>query len=447
MPSILILGAGPTGLSAADKLRSLGFEDFLILEREKHPGGLCASYKTPAGFTYDFGGHVLFSIDNFFENWLDDVLDGDVIPHFRNANIYMKNIFIPYPFQNNIHCLPVDDAYDCIAGAIDARLASQKNSTPPHNFKEWLLRNFGEGICRHFMIPYNEKVWATPLDLMGYSWIAERVSMVDPKLLIKNMLYSKRDSSWGPNSRFVFSRIGGTGQIFVNLAKRAGEDKIKYNEEVTEIDVANKKVKCRSGREESYEYLITTIPLDRLISIMRPLPQGWEDFPSKFLHNRVTCFGLGIKGDCPSDKHWTYFSEPNFPTYRVTYLSNYSLFMAPNLHHFCLLCEVAHSDLMPFADGDMKEEVIKGVVKAGFLGPYSRGDIVEVWERTEEYAYPVPFLRRDEILDEVIPSLEEMGIFSRGRFGLWKYEIGNTDHSVIQGIETASLIHSKIAGR
>ena len=67
------------------------------------------------------------------------------------------------------------------------------------------------------------------------------------------------------------------------------------------------------------------------------------------------------------------------------------------------------------------------------MARYNEKDLVEIWEKTSEYAYCVPFKGRDEVLEKIIPELEKRDIYSVGRFGLWKYEIGNTDHSVLQG--------------
>lgn len=69
-----------------------------------------------------------------------------------------------------------------------------------------------------------------------------------------------------------------------------------------------------------------------------------------------------------------------------------------------------------------------------------RRDIVSVWEHHPEYSYPIPTVDRDRILASVIPWLESRGIFSRGRFGMWKYEVANTDHTLMQGVEVVNRL-------
>src|SRR5690554_6892622 len=106
---IVIIGAGPTGLGAAYRLHELGFSNFTVFERESHVGGLSASFVDPRGFTWDIGGHVLFSHYGYFDRCMDSVLGDEWVYHAREAWIWMKERFIPYPFQNNIRYLPPEE--------------------------------------------------------------------------------------------------------------------------------------------------------------------------------------------------------------------------------------------------------------------------------------------------------------------------------------------------
>jgi hypothetical protein len=88
----------------------------------------------------------------------------------------------------------------------------------------------------------------------------------------------------------------------------------------------------------------------------------------------------------------------------------------------------------------MIEETITGLENAGMLQPGERANIVSRWCYYADYSYPTPSVDRDEILAEVIPWLEERGIYSRGRFGMWKYEVSNTDHTLMQGVEVVNRL-------
>ena len=165
----LIIGAGPTGLGAAWRLAELGEDNFLVLERDAWVGGLAASFADPAGFTWDVGGHVVFSHYPAFDRLLETLLGDDVLRHQRESWIRVAGTFVPYPFQNNIRRLPPELVWECVKGLLDAGRDALQNvhPAPPAHFGEWIDRVFGPGIARLFMVPYNFKVWAHPARLMS----------------------------------------------------------------------------------------------------------------------------------------------------------------------------------------------------------------------------------------------------------------------------------------
>ena len=151
--------------------------------------------------------------------------------------------------------------------------------------------------------------------------------------------------------------------------------------------------------------------------------------------------GIGIKQPCPSTKSWMYFPEDNCPFYRVTYLSNYSPYMTPdNATHYSLLCETSYSDHKPVNADTIVEDTITGLVNAGLIKDEDRKDIVSKWLYHAKYSYPTPSVERDGILAQAIPFLEKHDIYSRGRFGMWKYEVANTDHTLMQGVECVNRL-------
>ncbi|NMC48627.1 MAG: NAD(P)-binding protein, partial [Desulfovibrio sp.] len=200
----LIIGAGPTGLGAADRLRELGQDDFLVLERGPHVGGLSASFTDTAGFTWDLGGHVVFSHFEHFDRMLADLLGDDVLHHQREAWIRMAQTWVPYPFQNNIRRLPPELVWECVQGLLAVAGNGSNGKRPPAHFREWIDTSFGAGIARLFMLPYNFKVWAHPAETMSHRWIGERVSVVDVSRVLKNIILGRDDVSWGPNRTFAF---------------------------------------------------------------------------------------------------------------------------------------------------------------------------------------------------------------------------------------------------
>jgi hypothetical protein len=151
--------------------------------------------------------------------------------------------------------------------------------------------------------------------------------------------------------------------------------------------------------------------------------------------------GIGVADPCPSTKCWMYFPDQDSPFYRVTYLSNYSPEMTPGPDHFSLLAEVSASPYKVEDPDDVVERTIEGMVACQLLTrEQAETKIVSRQLLRVPYSYPVPTIGRDAALEVIQPWLMERKIYSRGRFGAWRYEIGNTDHSVMMGVEVADLL-------
>ena len=426
----LIIGAGPTGLGAAHRLTELGTGDFLVLERNSHFGGLAASFRDAAGFTWDVGGHVVFSRYEYFNRLLDELLGADKLEHQRIARVRMAERWLPYPFQNNIRHLPKDLIWECVQGLL------QERSGDLHTFRDWIQYVFGPGIARLFMLPYNFKVWATPPELMQYSWIGERVSVVDLEGVLKNLILGLDDAAWGPNNVFRFPLQGGTGDIFNRLAARVA-DRVRLNAEVVKVDVQTQTVHLADGQRLGWKYLLNTGPLDMLVrDWVRPEADALRRAADDLEHNSVFVSGVGVDGLRHDPTCWMYFPESNCPFYRVTNFHNYS----PNNvarpgRQMGFMSEVSSSRHKPEDLDRMQARVLDGLKATTLVRP--EDNIVSTWEMNVDYGYPVPTLGRDRALGVLQPWLEERGIFSRGRFGGWKYEVANMDHSVMQGVEWA----------
>lgn len=438
----LIIGAGPTGLGAAWSLDAQGERDFLVLERAPQTGGLAASFTDDAGFTWDVGGHVLFSHYPVFDRLVAELLGDDVLHHQRESWIRVADTFVPYPFQNNIRRLPPELAWECVEGLLAAGAAAvQGYAAPPAHFEEWIRRVFGPGIARLFMLPYNFKVWAHPPTLMSHAWIGERVSVVDAARVIKNIVLGRDDVAWGPNNTFRFPLRGGTGEIYRRLAARFG-DRVRLAQAVARIDPVRRLVRTDDGQEIGYDRLLSTAPLDRLVTdLLQGATPAMLAAAAKLRHNGAVIHGLGVAG-APSDPRcWMYFPEANCPFYRVTNFHNYSPNNTPDPdgrrpRHRALMTETSFSDYKP-EEPDLTERTVDGLVNTTLLAPQDRRGLVSVWQRRVDYAYPVPTLDRDAALGVLQPALAALGIASRGRFGAWKYEVGNMDHSFMQGVQWA----------
>lgn len=437
---ILILGAGCTGLGAACRLHELGYTNFQVLEANSYPGGLSASFVDDKGFTWDLGGHVQFSHYDYFDRLMDRALGSAWLRHVRQSYIQLRRKLIPYPFQNNLRYLPPEDLATCIKGLIQVQ---QDGHKPSANFYDWVLQSFGQGIADIFLLPYNFKVWAHPAAAMSDQWVGERVATVDLARVIDNVILGRDDPGWGPNSTFRFPLRGGTGAIWTAVAGLVPDSRIRYNSAVTAIDADRHIVSTATGEQYSYDVLIATLPLDSLAGLLGDSKLSRHAAELKFATTHVV--GIGLIGPPPENlaaKNWMYFPESDCPFYRVTVFSNYSPSNVPNpAIHWSLMAEVSESSFKPVSAESLIRDVIQGMLSTRLIR--SDGDILSVWQHRIERGYPVPTIDRDEHLGALLPDLENRSIYSRGRFGAWKYEVANQDHTCMQGVE---LINRLVCG-
>jgi protoporphyrinogen oxidase len=437
-PRIVIIGAGPCGLGCARELERLGHQNWVLCERWNHAGGHAASHVDPQGFTWDEGGHVVFSHYREFDRLLEEVMGDEVLFHERSSYIRFDDRWVPYPFQNNLRYLPAEPAYECLVGLIEA-----PGGDPTTDFGTWMEATFGTGITKHFMRPYNTKVWAIPPDLMQSHWIGERVSVVDYKGALRTVVYGDDDVAWGPNNSFMFPETGGTGEIYRRAAERLSNP-VQYGREVSQVDAEARTVTFSDGTKEGYDFLVSTMPVDLLVESLTRAPENVRAAAGDLEHNGVYIVGIGYEAPLKDDKSWLYFPQNNAPFYRATNFAKYAASNVPeaDTSRYCAyMTEISYSPYKDEAREGLEDRVEAGLRAAGVVE--GRPPVASMHVIDSPYAYPIPTLRRDAALGIIQPWLMEQGILSRGRFGSWKYEIGNMDHAVKMGLDAARLIVQK----
>jgi UDP-galactopyranose mutase len=434
-PRIAIIGAGPCGLACARELERLGHHEWTIFERASHAGGLASSVVDPAGFTWDLGGHVVFSHFGEFDALLAEVMGDDIWQHDRSSYVRFDDRWVPYPFQNNLRYLPEPVVQECLTG-----LERAPGGDPGMDFGTWMQGMFGDGITKHFMRPYNFKVWATEGSAMSSTWIAERVSVIDYERVAANVRDGRDDLAWGPNNTFVFPAYGGTGEIYRRVAQPLA-DRIHYDSEIVAVSPQERRLRLAGGGEHEYDALISTMPLDLLVGKLSDRPDALVEAARDLRHNNVYMVGVGYEAPLADDKSWMYFPQDTTPFYRATNFAKYAPANVPgaDVSRFCAyMTETSYSDVKHEPRDGLEQRVEAGLRAAGVVE--GRPPVVSIHVEDIKYAYPVPTVGRDAALDLIQPWLTERGIYSRGRFGSWRYEIGNMDHAVKMGIDAAHRV-------
>ncbi len=493
----VVIGAGPTGLSAA---YHLGAESLLV-EQHDRVGGWCRSIED-RGFTFDYAGHIMFSNDPYVHEMYEMLVGGNVHWQDREAWIYSKGVYTRYPFQGALYGLPADVIKECIVGAIEARFgalhaphangnghvangnghargngraaanghvaasgngntcgkdelidccadgileASAKRGVAhvagprqePRNFEEFIYNVWGAGIAKHFAIPYNRKLWAVPLAEMETSWLGGRVPLPDLEEMIEGAL-SPVPKPMGPNARFGYVLRGGFQALMDGfLPHLAGE--LRLGAKVTRVSPRLHRVEFADGRVASYRYLISTMPLPVLVRLVGDeAPPEVQAAARGLRHVSVRCVNLGVGRENVTEKHWIYYPEdPVF--HRIFVQGNASPHCNPP-GGFGLTCEITYSPHKPLpCDGDaLIQRCVDDCRKVGILRD---GD--PIWAANQldlPYAYVVYDHGRARNVATIRAWLAEHDVVLAGRYSEWAYY--NSDHAFLAGKAAAEQVRA-----
>ena len=421
--------------------------EWTLVESSPDAGGLARTVVDDQGFLWDMGGHVIFSHYAYFTRLLDYLLPGpdDWNSKIREAWVWMRGTFIPYPLQQNLHRLPKPEVVACIDGLLENE-RRRASFTKPVTYADWMEQSFGRGLCDVFMRPYNFKVWAYSADKMNVEWMGERVATVNVSRIIHNMILEKDELGWGPNNTFRFPMRGGTGAIWRRLAEVLPQEKFQFGKKVKKIDVVSKTISYEDGTSESYDAIVSTMPMNRLCQIV----EGTTKIPriellekaKEFRYSSSHILGFGMEGQPPPhllSKCWLYFPEDDCPFYRATVFSNYSPYNVPKPgEQWSLMCEVAESPEKPVDLANIITITERGLRNTKLISDDTK--IISRFHVRLEHGYPTPFFGRDQLCTPLFEEFEAHQIFSRGRFGTWKYEVSNQDHSMMLGVEAIDRI-------
>lgn len=437
-PRIAIIGAGPTGLCAAYRLTELGYTNWQLVEATPKASGLACTIVDESKFAWDIGVHCLFSHFEFFDALLDRMLPPeDWLYHQRYSPARMRGVWVGYPVQANLWRLPEAEVMGIVKDL--AQKEAQPPPPKPRDFRQWLHAGFGEKLTESFMAPYNAKVWAHPAEEMNSIWVGERVATIKFEDILSNVIRRKDAPAWGPNAQFRYP-INGTGMIWEKVFSELPKENTRLNARVTAVRTVpgSKALELQDGSRVPFDGLLSTMPLPLLLRSLPDAPHlaaladgdnGAADH-SRFKHQTCNVFGVGIEGSAIPEilngVHWVYFPEDEFIFYRVTVLSNFSPRMVPKPYNqWSLLVEVSESKhrVVPKSRKKLRGMVKDGLIRSGMMP--ADATIVTMWDMRLEYGYPVPYVERNMHVHEADHELRKLGIWSRGRFGSWKYEVGN----------------------
>jgi protoporphyrinogen oxidase len=433
---IVIVGAGLAGLSTAYHLSGTPYR---LYEREQEVGGLCRSYKKD-GFTFDYTGHLLHFRQPEIKALVERLLAGKMQKHSRKSFIYSHRTYTEYPFQVNTHGLPPEVVRECLMGFI-ATLTQPSSFilSKDRSFKQWILDNLGEGMAKHFMVPFNEKLWQVSLDELTSDWVSWLVPKPELKDVINGALGIK-DKAFGYNPSFLYPATDGIKVLPESFLP--GINGIRNGMELIEVDSKRRRALFHDrlsgeSRDEHYESLVSTIPILELVRRCLDFPAHLKEAAEGLRWVSVYNLNMGVAREQVSDKHWLYFPEPEYPFYRVGFPMNFS----PSLGRVgcsSMYVEMSHR---PSEHQSMEELVTRarsGMEQAGILR--SDDQIVVADVKDLHYAYVYFDRHRARALPEILAELERRGIHSIGRYGRWEHT--SMEDAIGQGKQLAERLRA-----
>jgi protoporphyrinogen oxidase len=306
---------------------------------------------------------------------------------------------------------------------------------PPKNFHEWILRAFGEGIAKHFMVPYNQKLMGVKLTEMMPAYAERFIPRPSTEDVMRGALGFSKESL-GYNAKFVYPREGGISSLPRALANGLKTGPL-YSTDVKSVNLANRTATLSSGETVKFKHLLNTMPLVKFISILEDAPKDVRAAAAKLRATTVHYFDIGVRGpgDVASNYHWIYFPEPEYVFYRA---GSYSAVHADAAPAGCRSYYVEMSgvdDLLKDLE-PLKKRVLADLRRAKVLS--DQDEILFMELAQIPHAYVVFDQNYEEARGFVIDYLAKQNILTSGRWGGWNY--GGMEDAMLDGKAAAEKI-------
>jgi protoporphyrinogen oxidase len=392
----IILGAGPSGLTFANKLLQSGEESFIVLEKESEAGGLCRSLIINDSPLDIGGGHFLDVKRKEVLDFLFSFLPKEEWQlHKRKSTIITNGSEIDYPFEANIWQLPIAEQIDYLLSISKTELGSK---TMPKKFIDWIYWKLGDKIAKDYMIPYNKKMWSMDLNKLGTYWLYKLPDVSLRETLI-SCLTKKPAGQIPAHAEFLYPLKYGYGEVWKRMATVLGNH-IVYNFNINSIDISTKTI----NNQYSGDIIINTIPWKEFKKTN--IPDSIITLINKLIQSSIRI--SYYKEDFKSDAHWTYLPDINLPHHRVLNRSN-----------FC-----------PGSRGywtEMNEK--RSEIKYKTSG----------WKHINKYAYPINTLQKPNEIKKILAFFQKRNIYGLGRWGEWEHM--NSDVAVERAISLFKQIY------
>ena len=416
-----ILGGGIAGLSLSYFLGP----DSEVLEKDGTCGGLCRSYHTQ-GFTYDLGGHILFSKDQEILDFELSMLGDKAGQFYRRNSVWFKKRFVKYPFENGLSVLDKQDNFECLFHFI------QNQPGPQNNFRDWIYNTFGKGLAEKYLIPYNTKIWNTAPELMQTQWV-ERIPKPPLEDIVKSALGIETEG-YVHQLHFYYPKSGGFEELPKAFEAHV-KDRIVTNFPVSEIRRTAGGWHVANGKgEREYEKLINTMPIFDFIKALKGVPPEVQKAVADLKYNSLIVVMVGVAKPQLTDNFAVYVPQEDLPFHRLCFYGYFGNAYVPEGSSSAVAEITANEgdDVWSMTDKQIASVVVDGLDKEGFL---NKKDVYLTEVQRTKYAYVIYDLDYEKNTSIIYNWCRQQGIEQCGRFAEFRYY--NSD-AVIRSAKTVS---------
>jgi protoporphyrinogen oxidase len=451
---VVIVGAGPAGLTAAYELSKKG-QRVVVLEADpQYVGGISRTVEYH-GYRFDIGGHRFFSKSREVEDLWTEILGADMLERPRSSRIFYRGKFYAYPLKplEALSQLGLTESTLCVLSFLRARL---KPMCKPRSFEDWVVNEFGERLFRIFFKTYTEKVWGMSCNELSADWAAQRIKGLTLGGAIKNALLPRRK----PVNRaqavttlidtFRYPRLG-PGMMWEACAKKVralgGEVLLGRTVVACRIDAGNSAwtvtARTADGTTEEFrgEHLVSSMPMRQLVAQIEPrLPEAALRSGNSLRYRDFLTIGLILRERNRFTDNWIYIHDPNVKMGRVQNYKSWSPEMVPDpnfccygLEYFCF----EGDGLWTMRDADL---IALGAIELEQVGLCNATDVVDGCVVRQPKAYPVYDDDYQQHVGVVRRALDAnyRNLHLVGRNGMHKYN--NQDHAMMTALLAARNI-------
>lgn len=443
---VIIIGAGPAGLTAAYELCKHSVPA-VVLEADSVVGGIArtVNYK---GYSFDIGGHRFYTQWDEVQKIWEEILGDSFLLRPRLSRIYYRKKFFSYPLvaKNALFGLGLLEALRTVASYLRARLSP---SPQEENLEQWLCNRFGRRLFENFFKTYTEKVWGIPCSEIHAEWAARRIRGLSLASALRNALWRrKRPGAKTLMNEFHYPERG-PGQMWETLAARlrARNYPVLTDHRVVRIRHRNGKLTglTTAGPEGEKHFegtdFISSAPLREVIDCLEePAPEEVRRAASRLRYRDFLIVSLIINRKDVVPDNWVYVHDPSVRVGRIQNFKNWSPAMVPDPNKTCLGMEYfvfKDDDLWSSADAQLIDLAGKEIAQLGLVRPEEIEDGVVVRMPKAYPVYDRGYLEEvNTIRHYVEQNLTNLQLV--GRNGMHKYN--NQDHSMMTALGAARNI-------